>query len=141
MRNAMQGTRAKGFTLIELMIVVAIIAIIAAIAVPNYNRYAFRTRRADAHEALMRIASMQERFYTNRNRYASAAELGFAGAIPTEKGHYQIAVNRANADQTYTLTASPVAGGAQVGDKCGNLTINNVGNKGKSGDETNGKCW
>ena len=141
MQNAMHKRRAAGFTLIELMIVVAIIAIIAAIAYPNYTRYAFRTRRADAHEMLMRIAAMQERFYTNRNRYASAVELGFPGTIASEKGHYQVAINRANADQTYSLTASPVAGGAQVGDKCGNLIINNIGNKSESGDDSNGKCW
>jgi type IV pilus assembly protein PilE len=138
MRNASQNTRRKGFTLIELMIVVAIIAIIAAIAYPNYTRYAFRTRRADAHEMMMRIAAMQERHYTNRNEYGTAADLGL-DSTASEKGYYQIAINRANGNQTYVLTATPA--GAQVGDKCGNLTINNIGNKGQSGDETNGRCW
>lgn len=139
MQNAMHKKRVMGFTLIEMMIVVAIIAIIAAIAYPNYSRYAFRTRRADGHEALMRIAAAQERFYTNRNRYAAADEINVP--VVSEKGYYQVAINRGAGNQTYNLVASPVAGKAQVGDKCGNLSINNTGNKSKTGDETNGKCW
>lgn len=141
MHNAMHKRRAAGFTLIELMIVVAIIAIIAAIAYPNYTRYAFRTRRADAHEALMRVAAAQERFYTNRNQYAAAGDLDNVPLV-SEKGYYQIAINLGAGNQTYNLVASPVAGMAQVGDKCGDLNINSSGNKDADpGDESNGKCW
>jgi type IV pilus assembly protein PilE len=58
---------AKGFSLIELMIVVAVIAILASLAYYNYSRYAFRTRRADGREMLLRVAAAQERFFTNTN--------------------------------------------------------------------------
>lgn len=130
---------ARGFTLIELMIVVAIVAILAAIAYPSYTNYVQRTRRADGHEMLMRMAAAQERYYTNYNRYAKTADLGM-GATPTsEKGYYEVVVTPAEPDQSYTLTATPQ--GSQADDKCKNLTLTNTGAKGKTGDESNGKCW
>ena len=63
---------AKGFTLLELMIVVVIIAILASLAYYNYSRFAFRTRRADGREMVMRIAAAQERFFTNTNTYVTS---------------------------------------------------------------------
>lgn len=127
----------QGFTLIEMMIVVAIIAALAAIAYPSYTNYVQRTRRADGKELLMRVAAAQERYYTNMNRYASDAEIGLG--LTSESGYYKVTITRANSDQTYTLTATPQ--GVQAVDKCGNLTITNTGFKDKSGNENNGKCW
>lgn len=129
----------RGFTLIEVMIVVAIVAVLAAIAYPSYSDYAFRARRADGKEMMMRVASAQERYYTNLNNYATVAQLGLGNPLVSEKGYYTITVALANGNQTYTLTASPAT--AQIGDKCGNLIMTNSGNKTMSGDESNGKCW
>jgi type IV pilus assembly protein PilE len=136
-----------GFTLVELVIVVLIIAVLASLAVPAYQRYAQRTRRADAREMLMRIAAAQERFYTNYNRYAAAvtgappAGLGFASAA-SEKGYYTVVITAAGAaPQTYSLAAAPVAGQGQQNDKCGTISITNGGVKSFSGNENNGKCW
>lgn len=129
--------RNRGFTLLELMIVVAIVAILAAIAYPSYQNYVLRTRRADGKEFMMRVASAQERYYTNLNRYAAMADLGLG--TTSEKGYYTVSVALANSNQTYTLTATP--GGVQSPDQCGNLTLTNSGSKGYSGAETNGKCW
>lgn len=126
-----------GFTLIEVMVVVAIIAILAAIAYPSYSDYAFRARRADGKEMMMRIASAQERYYTNLNQYATVAQLGLGNT--SEKGYYTVAITLANSNQTYTLTATPAS--SQVGDKCGNLIMTNSGNKSESGNQSNGKCW
>lgn len=136
--------RSLGFTLIELMIVVAIIAIIAAVAYPSYSNYAFRARRADAHEMMMRIAAAQERHFTSANKYTTAlgtGGLGFSGdnADLSESGHYKISMTTANNDQTYVITATPQ--GVQATDKCKNLTLNNNGMKDFTGAETNGKCW
>ena len=131
--------RTRGFTLIEMMIVVAIIAILATIAYPSYTNYVQRTRRADGKDLAMRIASAQERFYTNRNRYTSEIQDDLNVRPESDKGHYTAAVVLANGDQTYTLTLTPQA--PQDIDKCGNLTINNTGFKDWSGDESNGKCW
>ncbi|MEB2317016.1 MAG: prepilin-type N-terminal cleavage/methylation domain-containing protein, partial [Xanthomonadaceae bacterium] len=66
----------RGFTLIEVMVVVAIVAILAAIAYPSYSDYAFRARRVDGKEMMMRVAAAQERYYTNLNSYATVTQLG-----------------------------------------------------------------
>jgi len=133
--------KSKGFTLVELLIVLAIVAILAAIAYPNYSRYVERTRRADGRELLMRIAAAQERFYTNRNRYTTdvAADLGLG--TTSEKGYYiaRAAFVGGN-DQTYVLTAVPQS--PQDSDSCKELTINNTGFKDAPSDTgANGVCW
>lgn len=135
----MPSFRARGFTLIEMMIVVAIIAIIAAVAYPNYTNFVMRGRRADGRELLMRIGAAQERFYTNNNRYTNnLADLSLGGT--SEQGYYQVQAPTVDATgQTYTLTAVPQ--GPQAIDKCGSLTLNNLGARGMSGNENNGKCW
>jgi type IV pilus assembly protein PilE len=138
----MKRNKAAGFTLIELMIVVAIVAILAAVAYPAYGDFVMRGRRADAREMLQRIAAAQERFYTNRNRYSddltTAAGLGL-GTTLSEGGYYDIAVAVAADGQTFTLTATPQ--GPQATDDCANLVINNVGSRSYSGASTNGSCW
>jgi type IV pilus assembly protein PilE len=134
--------RMRGFTLIELVITIAIIAIIAAIAIPSYENYLFRARRADGHEMLQRIASAQERFYTNRMRYSADLTTNAGlnlGTANSEAGHYTIAVVVAADGQSYTLTATPQ--GVQADDACNNLTTNNVGARGYSGSSSNGSCW
>lgn len=132
--------RAKGFTLIEMLIVVAIVAILAAIAYPAYQNYVMRTRRADGKELAMRIAAAEERYFTNLNTYADLATLGSVDTT-SEKKYYTAAVEVGNGGQTYLLTLTPQ--GAQQPDKCANLTINNTGFKDWSGAHppTNGACW
>lgn len=131
----------QGFTLIELMIVVAIIAILATIAYPSYNRYVFRTHRADGKNLAMTIAAAEERYFTNLNTYTSNMAALNIGSGTSENGFYQGAVVLGNGGQTYVLTLTPQL--AQVGDQCGNLTINNTGFKDWSGTKppTNGACW
>ncbi|MCB1598609.1 MAG: type IV pilin protein [Lysobacterales bacterium] len=132
----------SGFTLVELVVVMAILAIIAAIALPAYQNYVLRARRVEGREMLQRIASAQERFYTNRNRYTDdlTTNAGLNLATTTsEGGYYVVGVLVAADGQSYTLTATPQ--GAQSVDQCANLTVNNVGARGFSGSQTNGKCW
>lgn len=140
-----------GFTLIELMIVVAVIALIAAFALPSYQRYGQRARRADGKELLMRVAAAQERYYTNFNRYAAdpltaATSLGLTSTT-SERGYYTInSVNGPTGNtQSYVLSAVPVAGKAQAYDKCGTLSISNTGVKTPIAtampQNSNGACW
>jgi len=141
-RLAMQRTR--GFTLIELLVVVAIIAILAAIAVPAYGRYAFRARRVDGKELLLRIANAQERYYATYNRYGALTEIGFANPAISEKRYYSAAVDipAASGGQAFTATAN--AEGVQQADACGALTIDNTGTKTPGPDDagnSNGSCW
>jgi len=135
-----------GFTLIEVMIVVAILGIIMAIGLPTYNSYIEKTRRADAIALLSEVAGEQQRFFTENNRFATTmTEMGYAAATePSENGFYAVSVSGTSPDgSTYTLTAAPVAGEAQEGDtKCGSFTINSAGAKGlQNASETVDYCW
>jgi type IV pilus assembly protein PilE len=135
---------AKGFTLIELMIVVAVIAILAALAYYNYGRFVFRTHRADGREMLMRIAAAQERFYTNYNAYAASVTAAPPGGLglgsTSEHGYYTIttANGPCGTADCYMLTATPA--GVQATDACGALTLDNAGNK-LPVTSSNGSCW
>lgn len=140
----MTNNRLRGFTLIELMVVVAIIAILAAIAIPAYGRYAFRARRADGQEMLMRIANAQERYYATFNKYGGLADIGFADPAVSEKGYYSVAVNVPAGDKGQSYVATAAAVGVQAADACGALTINSVGAKTPGPGDTgnsNGSCW
>jgi len=138
--------RMKGFTLIELMIVVAVMAILATIAYVSYGNYVFRAHRADGREMLMRVAAAQERFFTNQNTYsasvtaAAPAGLGFTSAN-SEKGYYTVAIVLTNGGQGYSLQGNPQ--NSQAPDACGQLTITNTGQKGPVGApyNSNGDCW
>ena len=128
-----------GFTLVELMIVLVVIAILAAVAVPSYQNHAFRARRTDGKDLLLRVAQAEERHYTSFNHYADTlADLGF-GNGDSERGHYTVSVATARSAQAYTLSAVPQ--GVQAGDACATLTLDHTGVKAESGTTGNGDCW
>lgn len=137
----MRAHKAGGFTMIEMMLVILVIGVMAAFAYPSYTNFVLRGNRVDARELLQRIAAGQERFYTNRNTYTDQISGSTGLALPTisEKGYYTVTAELADGGQSYTLTATPQ--GRQLNDKCGNLTLSNVGAKGYTGDESNGSCW
>jgi type IV pilus assembly protein PilE len=145
LEQTMKILRNKGFTLLELMIVVIIIAILASLAFSSYAKYGFRARRTEGQSFLMQVAAAEERYFTTFNKYtgsitgASPGGLGFS-ANTSQTGYYSVAVSNLGASNTtYTLTATPAA--VQATDKCLNLTIDNLGQKSYSGDTTNGNCW
>ena len=140
--------RVKGFTLLELMIVVVIIAILAAIAIPAYGRYAFRAHRVDGQELLLRIANAQERFYATNNHYGAlggsgSTSLGFNDPAISEKGYYSVTSVVSSSSQAFVATATPI--GTQADDACGELSIDNTGTKLPAATDTahntNGNCW
>ena len=127
--------RQRGFTMIELMLVVAILAIIAAFAVPAFNKSAIRAKRSDALVALEQAAAAQERFFAINSRYSDNAD-PFAGTdeVTSPQGLYTVTVAVNGAQSTYTATAEPVDSGAQSQDAdCTAFTLTNTGQKGSSG--------
>ena len=126
--------KAKGFTLIELMITVAIVAILASVALPSYTSYIARAKRADARTQLVQVAQFMQRFYTANDQYQydrSAVDVsikipsGLKQSPADGTALYNLAVV---ADATtYTLTMSPVAGLSMANDECGSFRLTSTG--------------
>lgn len=127
--------RTNGFSLIELMVTVAIIGILVSVALPSYQEYVLRSNRAKVQACLSEHAQFMERYYTTNMTYVGAAPvLG----CTTESGlddRYTIALGDVAA-RTYTVTATAI--GVQVKESCGNLSLNHLGAKTASGT---GTCW
>lgn len=133
----------RGMTLIELMIVVALLAILGSIAVPSYQSYVTKARRADARGALTNAAQMLERCSTENptTGYATAAcTAGFP--FNSENGHYRLTLSPAPTVSAYTLLAAPVVGSAQASDTpCATFTLTQSGQRGVTGTLTAAQCW
>lgn len=141
-----------GFTLLELLVVVAIIGILMSIAIPSYQDYIRKARRGDGKTTLLTTAQAMERFYTENSTY-SAATLGTTstavGKTTTAEGYYTIGFDSAPTSATIcgsTTTTSPSASafricatptGAQANDSCSILSLSHTGEK----YPTSGGCW
>lgn len=127
----MSRSRQQGFTLIEVMITVAIVAILAAVALPSYRKYVVRAARVEAQTELLELASLQEKIFLNSNSYAFSVTNAYTGTSAgglgrtsgtTKDGRYTLTLlDPANAamtapGQTFKLRATPTAGGTQVND-------------------------
>jgi type IV pilus assembly protein PilE len=145
--------RSPGFTLVELMIALTIIAVLAAIAVPMYSKQVQKSRRVDARTAVTDLAGREERYLSTSGSYTSvAANLGYT-ALPVVvgSGYYTLSVNvpvvAAGVQPTYTVIATVVAGSSQIRDgACQYFSVDNTGKQFSSatnagGADTSNTCW
>lgn len=128
---------ARGFTLIELMITVAVIAILAAVAIPSYSEHVRKSRRAQAKADLVELAQQLERFHTVQNTY-SGMTLPFTVSPRDGKSYYTLSLSGAATSSAFTLQAVPGTG--QDKDKCGTLTLDQAGRKTPTEAKVAG-CW
>jgi len=141
MRQSIKRTTNKashGFTLVEVLIVVAILGILAAIVIPSYSAQVLKTRRSDAKISLMQAAQDLERCFSDTSSYAGCTD--YTGGIASAEGFYTI--TGAQAPSTYQLTATPV--GSQADDnRCATFTLNQTNTKGATNSDNVAvtDCW
>jgi type IV pilus assembly protein PilE len=147
MRTVHLAGRVRGFTLIELMIVVAIVAILAMVAFPSYMESMRKSRRAEAKTALLDLAARQERYFTTHNAYTDRPDhLGYGSAafpIDVRSGstaYYRLHIDVEEGSSGWTATAEPTE--SQRADRCGSYTIDHLGIQGVTdGSLPVESCW
>lgn len=142
----MQHTRLDGFTLLELLIVVAIMGILTSIALPAYQNSVLRSSRAEAKTELLQVASEQERHFSNFSTFVDDATPLNTPVVAgrdrtTQNGFYAISVAACGGGAiTNCFLATATAQNEQLADSCTTLTISDTGARGATGDTTN-ECW
>jgi len=144
--------RQQGVTLIELVVVMIIVGILAAVAIPSYRNYVIRSQRSDAKDALLALATQQEKHYLQCNTYATsiaaatdcaAGEL--QGAATSKNGWYQLATAAPNPTLGFTVTATAIAGQNQAQDaECQTFAVTDRGVRtadDEGGANNTAECW
>ena len=135
----MKNVRIKGFTLVELMIGLIIVAVLVSLALPSFRDTLRKSRRSDAMNSIMDLHLSQERHRVNNPMYGDLAELGKADPLPSSDGHYELDITVHTATN-YTIVAA--AQNDQANDSCGDFTLAfTAGVITKTADGTDDLCW
>ena len=149
--NQSRKFRLRGFTLVELMVVVLITAVLASIAVPIYKQQVRKSRRTDAKTAVLDLASREERMFSTRNSYnpnpaTLATDLGY-GSLPTVVGSGYYQLNVTATATTFVVQATPITADQQGDTQCQLFQVDNLGRQSAnsaadgSGSDTTSTCW
>jgi len=136
-----------GFTLVELMIVVAIVGILAGIGYPSYSAYIMNNNRNDAKTALFKAQLLQEQFYLDNRQYATSLTIGAANTLSgwdDDSDYYSFSFSASSTVNNYTIIATAEAGSTQASDtNCASFTIDNFGSTASmnSANAVTTDCW
>lgn len=139
-----QKSKSSGFTLMELMITVAIVAMLASIALPAYTSHVRKSRRTEAKNALLDLAGREESLYATKNAYsATPSDLGYTTFTPVGSGFYDVAITPTPPTNTFTITATAI--GSQAKDtSCSKFIVDQTGaqsSQDSSGTDSTSTCW
>mgnify|MGYP001210325993 FL=1 len=137
----MSNNKNRGMTLVELMVVVAIVAILASVALPTWNSQVQKSRRADARNTLILVRVEQEKYRADNGSYASSmSALGLGIYNSTSRDYYNVSIVSSSAT-AFVASAAPNANGGQSGDSCGTFAINQSGLDGSGEYASISDCW
>lgn len=139
-RSAATHRKMGAFTLIELLIAIAIVAILVAVAIPSYTEYVTRSNRAEGRTVLLVTAQALERCYTRFSDYSSAGGCTVAFPITSENGTYIVTASTLTST-SFTLSAAPQGAQETRDTKCATLTYTQSGVRGITGTGTVEECW
>jgi type IV pilus assembly protein PilE len=136
MRTRQHCAKLRGFTLIEAVVVMAVAAILAAVAIPNYSEYVMRSHRSAVQSFISDVASRQSQFFLDRRNYAATVATLNMTTPADVAARYTVAIAVvAGPPAGFQVTATPT--GAQATDRCGVLTIDQAGNR----TAVSNRCW
>lgn len=142
MSHRINSRKQSGFTFIELMIVVAVLTIIAAIAIPSYRSHVVKSNRAAAEAFILSVANKQEQYMLDARSYASSlSALNMTAPSDVSKNYTVSITNVASAPPTYTIVATPSGAQAAADAICGSVSVDQDGTKAITGTGTVGGCW
>jgi len=132
--------KTRGFTLIELMIVLAVLAIVVAVGYPSYMEHVKKSRRAEGMGQLLELADRMERAYSDQGFYPPKGTVSEVYVATTDGGFYTLSIVTAN-NVSFTVSAAPTSLGRQNTDKCKTFTLTSLGQKSVTDSSMYDQCW